>query len=180
MGTCCEFGHGERGHGNLGWEHAHVDGAKVDDDGRVEHARSTRWSATGFDALVGDSVEISSELFAVDGRSGLEELNNGLCSHEAKKTQRSEFADGDTVACHHEGLALVEAAHDLPAAVPEFSLSHDLLHPLDSVRRGTETSRSIASILIEVDRAEPLHNARSVNRSTPVPRAASRPNRDAR
>ena len=55
--------------------------------------RPTRWSATRFDALIGDSVEVSSELFAVDGWSCLEELCDGLGPHEAEAPHRGEFAD---------------------------------------------------------------------------------------
>src|SRR6056297_2579437 len=90
--------------------------------------RATRWSGTRFDALIGYRVEVLSELFAVDGRGGLEELGDGFRSHEAKPPKRGEFADGHAVACDNEGLALVEATHDLPAAVPELSLGHDLAH----------------------------------------------------
>ena len=91
--------------------------------------RSTRWSGTGFDALIGDGVEVSSEPFGVDGWSCLEDLCNGFRGHEAKPTQRCEFADRNSIACDDEELTPVEAAHDLSAAVPQFSLAQDLTHP---------------------------------------------------
>jgi hypothetical protein len=91
--------------------------------------RSTRWSGTRFDVLIGDDIEVSSELFAVDGWSRLEELCDGFCCDEAKTSQRGEFTDGYAVARHDEGLALVETTHDLPAAVAELSLGDDLAHP---------------------------------------------------
>ena len=106
--------------------------------------RSTRWSGTRFDALIGDGVEVSSELLAVDGRSCLEELCDGFCCYEAKTSQRGEFTDGYAVARHDEGLALVEATHDLPAAVAEFSLGDDLAHP-DIVARGATSARKCSS-----------------------------------
>jgi len=72
----------------------------------------------GFDALVDDGVEVSPELFGIDGWSGLEELCDGVRCHEAESPKWGEFSDGYAVACDDEGLALVEATHDLSAAVP--------------------------------------------------------------
>ena len=51
--------------------------------------RATRCTATGFDALIGDSVEVVPEPFAVDGQSCLEELCDGLRGHEAEAPQFS-------------------------------------------------------------------------------------------
>jgi hypothetical protein len=76
-------------------------------------------------------------LFAVDGRRGLEELCDGFRCHEAETPQRGEFTDWDAVACDDEGLAFVEAAHDLSAAVPEFSLGHDLTRAYTVARCAT-------------------------------------------
>ncbi len=87
--------------------------------------RSTRWSGTRFDALIGERVEVLSELFAVDGRCGLEELCDGVSCHESETAHRGELTDWYTVARDDERLALVEAAHDLAASVPQFSLGHD-------------------------------------------------------
>lgn len=79
--------------------------------------RGTRCSTTRFDALVGNSVEVASELVAVDGRRCLEELGDGFCGHEAETPKWSEFTDRLAVACDDEGLAFVEASHDLATAV---------------------------------------------------------------
>ena len=99
--------------------------------------RSTRESGTRFDALIGGSVEVSPELFAVDGRSCMEELFDGFRSHEAETPQWGEFADWYAIACDDEGLSRVEATHDLSAAVTQFALGDDLTHPSIVARRAT-------------------------------------------
>lgn len=99
--------------------------------------RSTRWSATWFDALIGDKVEVPSELFAVNRWSCLEELGDGFRCNESEAAQRGQLADRHAIAGHDEGLALVKATHDLSAAIPQFSLGDDLTHPTIVARRAT-------------------------------------------
>lgn len=67
-----------------------------------------RESPTRFAALIGDGVEISSELFGVDGRRCREDLCNRVGGHEAETPEWGEFTDGDAVASDDEGLAFVE------------------------------------------------------------------------
>lgn len=45
---------------------------------------SARWPGTGFDAVIGEFVEIALELFAVDGWSCLEDRCDGVRCHEAE------------------------------------------------------------------------------------------------
>ena len=87
--------------------------------------------------MTGDFVQILAELLSVDCRCCAEDLGDRFCGHESEASHWREFSDRDAVAGDDEGLAFVEATHDLAAAVAEFSLCDGLTHPTTVARRAT-------------------------------------------
>jgi hypothetical protein len=106
-----------------------VDLVQVDEDRRVEEARSWRGSSrTRHRFLICGGVEIRSEALVVDARRGPEHGHRGVGCHESVATEWGELADRDAVARHDERPALVELSHDLTALVPELSLADLTAH----------------------------------------------------
>jgi len=91
--------------------------------------------------LVENRIDVVPEPRTVEDWSAGEERDGCIGTHEPALPKRRQLADGDSGACDDEGLAAVERPHDLPALVPELSLT-DLPRHTRSVARVLHDRRS--------------------------------------
>ncbi len=87
-----------------------------------------RISGTRFDVLLGVTVQILTETSGINRRAVRKSSKYRGPANETAPAKRDELADRDAVTGDHEGLALIEPAHDLAAVVAEFSLGDRFNH----------------------------------------------------
>lgn len=85
-------------------------------------------SATQCHALVDVAVEIGSEPVTVEAGGAGKDLGDLLARSELSPPDWDEFADGHAAPSDDEGLALVQATHDLAAVVAKFALCNRPTH----------------------------------------------------
>jgi hypothetical protein len=74
------------------------------------------------------AVEIGSESVTVDAGGAGKDLRDLLARSEPSPPHWDELADGHAAPSHDEGLALIQATHDLAAAVAKFTLRNRPTH----------------------------------------------------
>ena len=79
-------------------------------------------SGTRRGILVDDLIEIGQQLIPLDRRRSSEDFEHLVAPSERSASHRCELADGDASSGHDEGLAGVEAAHDVTAVVAQLAL----------------------------------------------------------
>jgi hypothetical protein len=106
--------------------------------------RAGRGSDTRRRIVVDDRVDVRPEPVGCDGGRAGERGEGSLGGDEGAMAQRSELTDCHAVARHDKGLAAIERAHDVTAAVPQLPLGDLSGHDQNVarvLRRGRLTHR---------------------------------------